>query len=62
MMFLATPVVASASAYFFLGESLTVLQVVGGMIVLGAIGATVVSAEPEVGQELAESAAGTDAP
>lgn len=62
MLFLATPVVASAAAYFFLGEPLTPLQIAGGAIVLGAIGATVVSAEPEVGQELAESAAGTDAP
>lgn len=62
MMLLATPVVATASAYFFLGEGVTPLQLGGGCVVLVAIGATVAQADAEVGEELAESAAETDAP
>lgn len=62
MMFLAAPVVSSVSAFVFLGETVTVLQVAGGAIVLLAIGATVAQAGDEVGEDLAESAAETDAP
>ncbi len=62
MMFLAAPIVSTVAAYFFLGETLSGLQLVGGLIVLTAIGATVARAGDEVGGELAESAAETDAP
>lgn len=62
MMFLATPVVASVTAYLFLGETVSPMQIGGGGIVLFAIAATLAQAEDEVGEELAESAAETDAP
>lgn len=62
MMFLAVPIVSSTAAYLFLGETVTPMQVAGGLIVLTSIGATVAQADDEVGQELAESAAETEAP
>jgi len=66
MMFLAAPIVSSSAAFIFLGETVTVLQVLGALVVLAAIGATVAQAGTvagaDVGEELAESAAETDAP
>ena len=62
MMFLAAPIVSSASALAFLGETVNGMQIVGGLIVLVAIGATVAQAGESTGGELAESAAETDAP
>lgn len=62
MMFLAAPVVSTASAYVFLGETVTELQLLGASIVLVSIGATLAQADVGVGEELAESAAETDAP
>lgn len=62
MMFLAAPIVSSTAAYFYLGEDVTATQMVGGLIVLLAIGATLAQADEDVGEELAESAAATDAP
>ena len=62
MMFLAVPIVSSAAAYLFLGELVTPMQLLGGLIVLASIGATVAQADDDVGQELAESAAETEAP
>jgi drug/metabolite transporter (DMT)-like permease len=62
IMLLAVPVLASAAAALFLGESLRATHVVGGTIVLVAIGIVVRSMHDEVGTELAEGAAQTDAP
>jgi len=66
MIFLAAPVVATAAALVFLDEEVTAMQLAGGLVVLIAIGATVVQADEEMGaelaEELAESAAETDAP
>lgn len=62
IMFLAVPVIACAGAALFLGETLGPMQLVGGAIVLASVGAVVVTAPPAAGEELAESAAETDAP
>jgi drug/metabolite transporter (DMT)-like permease len=62
IMFLAVPVIACAGAALFLGETLNALQLLGGAIVLAAVGVVVATARPAAGEELAESAAETDAP
>jgi drug/metabolite transporter (DMT)-like permease len=62
MVLLAVPVVATASAAIFLGESVTGVQVAGFGIVLAAIALVVAESAPEIRAELAESAARTDAP
>ena len=62
IMFLAVPVIACAGAALILGETLNATQVVGAVIVLVAVGAVVATAQPAAGEELAESAAETDAP
>ena len=61
MILLAAPVVSSAAAWFFLGETLSLLQAFGAAVVLVAIGIIVRGAEAGGGQELAESAAETEA-
>jgi drug/metabolite transporter (DMT)-like permease len=61
-MFLAVPVLACIGAAVFLGEHLVPMQLLGGGIVLASVGAVVISATPQAGEELAESAAETDAP
>jgi drug/metabolite transporter (DMT)-like permease len=62
IMLLAVPVLASLGAAMFLNEPLNGVQVAGGALVLTAIGIIVRSAHGPVGNELAESAAQTDAP
>ena len=62
IMLLAVPVLASGAAALFLGESLRQAHVIGGTIVLVAIGIVVRSMHDETGAELAEGAARTDAP
>ena len=63
IMFLGTPVLASVGAAVFLGETLGPIQILGGTIVFGAITTIVLSTHSEaVAEELAESAAETDAP
>jgi drug/metabolite transporter (DMT)-like permease len=62
IMFLAVPVIACAGAALFLGETLNAMQLLGGAIVLAAVGVVVATARPAAGEELAESAAETDAP
>jgi drug/metabolite transporter (DMT)-like permease len=62
IMFLAVPVIACAGAALILGETLNATQVFGAVIVLAAVGAVVATARPAAGEELAESAAETDAP
>jgi drug/metabolite transporter (DMT)-like permease len=62
IMFLAVPVLACIGAAVFLGEHLVPMQLLGGGIVLASVGAVVISATPQAGGELAESAAETDAP
>ncbi len=62
MVLLAAPVVATASAAFFLGEAITALQVLGFLIVLSSIAVVVFSREPDEAESLAESVAGTEAP
>jgi drug/metabolite transporter (DMT)-like permease len=62
IMFLAVPVIACAGAALFLGEALNPTQLVGGAVVLAAVGAVVGAAPRATGEELAESAAETDAP
>jgi drug/metabolite transporter (DMT)-like permease len=62
IMFLAVPVIACAGAALFLAETLSVLQVIGATVVLIAVGAVVAAAPVDAGEELAESAAETDAP
>ncbi|HZR84409.1 MAG TPA: DMT family transporter [Candidatus Binatia bacterium] len=63
IMLLGVPVLASAGAAAFLGETITPAELVGGAIVLGAIARIVFSARsPATAEELAESAAATDAP
>ena len=63
---LLIPLAALASrrrwAAFVLGEQLNAIQLIGGAIVLTSVGAVVASAQPQAGEELAESAAETDAP
>lgn len=62
IMFLAVPVIACAGATLFLGETLNAMQLLGGAVVLAAVSAVVATARPAVAEELAESAAETDAP
>lgn len=62
MVLLAVPVVATVSAAVFLGEPVTRVQVLGFAIVLGSIALVVADRDSAAGGELAESAAGTDAP
>jgi len=62
IMFLAVPVLACAAAALFLGEALGAAQLIGGIIVLGAVGAVIASVPSQTGEALAESAAETDAP
>ncbi len=62
IMLLAVPVIAVATAAVFLGELPNLAQLVGGAIVLGAVGTIVGTTRAEAGEELAESAAETDAP
>lgn len=62
IMLLAVPVIASIGAALFLDEALRLVQIVGGTIVLVAIGIIVRSTHAETGEQLAESAAATDAP
>ena len=63
ILFLGTPVLASAGAAGFLGETLGPAQLGGAVIVLGSIAKIVLSTRSErVAEELAESAAETDAP
>ena len=62
MMLLAVPVLAALGAVVLLGETLGALQIAGGAVVLVAIGRIVASARRPASEELAESAAATDAP
>ena len=62
MMLLAVPVIAALGAVVLLDEALGTLQLAGGAVVLVAIGRIVASARRPAGEELAESAAATDAP
>ena len=62
VILLAVPVISTVGAALFLHEPLTVLHVIGGTMVLLAIGIIVHSSPPTAGEELAESAAETDAP
>jgi drug/metabolite transporter (DMT)-like permease len=62
IMFLAVPVLACLGAALFLGETLHAAQLVGAAIVLISVGAVVAATSPATGEELAESAAETDAP
>jgi len=62
MILLAAPVIATLGATLVLGEHLYAMQLLGGLIVLTAIGIVVRSTTPATAEELAESAAETDAP
>ena len=62
IMLLAVPVIACFGAAVFLGETLNAVQLLGAAVVLAAVGAVVRSASAAAGEELAESAAETDAP
>ena len=62
VMLLATPVIASLGAAALLDEALRTVQIIGGAIVLIAIGVIVRSTRAGAGEQLAESAAATDAP
>lgn len=62
ILFLAVPVVATAGAAVFLGETLRPLQLVGAAVVLGAVAAVVLQQSARTGEELAESVVETDAP
>ncbi|MBI4516201.1 MAG: DMT family transporter [Deltaproteobacteria bacterium] len=62
VMLLAVPVIATSGAAVFLDESLNLTQVAGGSIVLAAIGTLVQTTAAPAADELAESAAETDAP
>ncbi len=62
ILLLGVPVVAVAGAAVWLGEVPGAAQVVGGAVVLVAIAVIVLSARGEAAEELAESAAETDAP
>ena len=59
---LAVPVISTLGAAFFLHERLTPMHVIGGSMVLLAIGIIVRASPPATAEELAESAAETDAP
>jgi drug/metabolite transporter (DMT)-like permease len=62
VLLLAVPVLAAAGAAVFLDEPLNLVQLAGGAMVLIAIGIIVQAAPGARGEELAESAAETDAP
>jgi len=62
IMLLAVPVLASVGAVVVLGERLGPPQIIGGVIVLVAIGVIVRSVHADAAEQLAESAAETDAP
>ena len=62
MLLLGVPVVAAAAAALVLGEQITALQIVGGVVVLTAIANVVLRMDRRAAEELAESAAETDAP
>lgn len=62
IMFLAVPVLACLGAALFLGETLNAPQLAGAAIVLISVGAVVAATSPATGEQLAESAAETDAP
>ena len=62
MMLLAVPVIAVLGAIVLLGETLGTLQIAGGTVVLVAIASIVASARLPASEELAESAAASDAP
>ena len=62
ILFLAVPVVATAGAAVFLGETLSGLQLAGAAIVLIAVAAVVLLQPARAGEELAESVVETDAP
>lgn len=62
MILLAAPVIATLGATAVLGEQLYPVQMIGGLIVLTAITIVVRSTRPTTSEELAESAAETDAP
>src|SRR5215472_11723809 len=61
-MLLAVPVIACTGAAAFLGEKLNLPQLIGAAIVLPAVGAVIASSPRGAAEELAESAAETDAP
>jgi len=62
ILLLGVPVLATAGAALFLGEVPSRMQVAGGALVLLSIGCIVASTRGPVAEELAESAAETDAP
>lgn len=62
MIMLAAPVVATASAAVFLDEPVTLLQALGFLVVLSSIAVVVAGTGGDTPEELAESAARTDAP
>lgn len=62
IMLLGVPVLASAGAAIFLGETMSLPQVVGGAMVLGSIAVIVFSTRRSTAEELSESLAETDAP
>jgi len=62
IMMLAVPVIASVGAAVILDEALGLAQITGGTIVLVAIGTVVRSTHAAAAEQLAESAATTDAP
>jgi len=62
ILFLAVPVVATAGAVVFLGETLGPMQLIGAAVVLVAVAAVVLSQPARTGEELAESVVETDAP
>ena len=62
IMLLAVPVLATGGAVLVLDETLGITQIVGGVMVLVAIGIIVRSTRARTGGQLAESVAETDAP
>ncbi len=62
IMLLAVPVIATLGAALVLSEEVVLLQMVGGLVTLAAIGAVLRSMSPSSSEELAVSAAETDAP
>jgi drug/metabolite transporter (DMT)-like permease len=62
MMLLAVPLLSALGAAVLLDEPVTSLQLAGGLVVLAAIAVIVRSTSPRASEELAESAAATDAP
>jgi drug/metabolite transporter (DMT)-like permease len=62
ILLLGVPVLASGGAAFYLGETLGATQLAGGALVLVSIAVVVLSSSADVAEDLAESAAETDAP